>query len=129
MIEFIKANKVLTLSLLLSIGFFLRKGIQYGSIGSFVPLFIVMGLIALLACCIRIGLSSFALLVKSWAVALIAWSCSRLVISGVHLSAKPFDGSFHMTQQFGIASLVLTVAMLSIGVLIFSRSSKKSLGL
>lgn len=125
MIEFIRVNKNLSLSLLLSILFFLRKGIQYWTIGSFIPLLIIIGLIVLLAISIQIGKNSFILIVRIWAFTLIVWSIIRILISIIHITIKPFDGSFHLAQQFGGYTLIFSILMLVLGILIFRSSNKK----
>lgn len=127
MIEFIKAKKNLSFSLLLSILFFLRKGIQYSLIGSYAPLLVVVGLIALLAISLQVRKTYFVLVVRVWAIALIIWSLIRIIISIIHLTVRPFDGSFHMSQQLGAYGLILSVLMLAIGVVMFRSSNKKRL--
>jgi len=127
MINFIKANSTLSLTLLVSILFFLRKGIQYSAIGSHVPLFIIVGVISLLAISLRAGKSYFIILLKTWSVALIIWSLVRIVISTVHLTLQPFDGSNHLTQQFSIYALIISILMLVLSIAMFRSSNKKKL--
>lgn len=123
--EFIRANKNLSLFLLLSVLFFLRKGIQYSAIGSFIPLLIIIGLILLLAISIQKGKNSFILIVRIWAITLIIWSVIRILISMIHITIKPFDGSFHLAHQFSGYTLIFSILMLALGILMFRSLNKK----
>jgi len=124
MIEFFKINKKLSFTLLLSILFFLRKGIQYASIGNYIPLLIIATLMALLVISIQKRKASF-IIVKIWAIILIIWTLIRLLISMVHNIVIPFDGSFHMTQQFSGYSFIVSTLMLIIGISMFRSVNKK----
>lgn len=125
MTEFIKANKKLSLSLVLSILFFLRKGIHYSTIGNFMPLFIIIGLIVFLVISILLGKKIFILSARIWAIILIIWSLIRLLISIIHITVKPFEGSLHLAQQFSAYTLILSVLMLVLGIIMFRSLSKK----
>lgn len=126
MIEFFKTNNKLSICLLLSILFFLRKGVQYLVIGSFVPLLIIIGLIIAFALSLQKG-TFFIVLVKIWSFILIIWALVRILISTIHFTLQPFDGSFHMTQQFNTYNLVLSILMLVLGILMFRSINKKRL--
>jgi len=119
MIEKIRANKVLSFSLLVSVLFFLRKGGQYAAIGNYAPLLFVVGLVSLLIISGRLGKAYFVVAVRVWAIILVLCSVARIVISVMHLFVQPFDGSYHLTTQFNGYNLVLSVLMLVVGVLAF----------
>lgn len=125
MIEFIKRNQQLSLSLLFSILFFLRKGIQYSAIGSFVPLLLIVGLFILLVVSLKLGKNAFVWTVRIWAIILFFWSIVRIFISIVHLAVKPFEGSFHLAQQFSAYGLVFSVLMLVLAIGLFRSLKKK----
>ena len=125
MIEFFRLNKNLSLSLLLSILFFLRKGIQYSIIGSYIPLLIIISLIILLGITIQTKRKPFIFIVRIWAIILVIWALIRLLISIIHITIQPFDGSFHLAQQFNIYSLSLSIVMLVLGIVMFRSLNKK----
>lgn len=125
MIEFFRANKNLSFTLLVSTLFFLRKGIQYLAIGSYIPLLIIISLIVLLAISVQKRKSFFCFIVKIWATILIIWSVIRLLISIIHITIKPFDGSFHLAQQFNGYNLIVSVLMLVVGIYMFRSLNKK----
>ena len=125
MIKFIRVNKNLSLTLLLSIVFFLRKGIQYSVIGSIIPLVIIIGFIILLMISVQKKKATFILIARIWAIILVIWSAIRFLISIIHLTIKPFDNSFHMTHQFSRYSIILSILMLTLGVLILRGLNKK----
>jgi len=125
MIDFLKLNKTLSLTLLVSILFFLKKGIAYAVIGSFVPLWVITSIIVLLALSIQKRKKFFIIILRTWAIVLIIWAITRTLISIIHLTIKPFDGSYHTTQQLGSNSLFLSIVMMVLGILMFRNSNKK----
>lgn len=127
MIDFIKMHKQLSIVLLLSIFFFLRKGVQYATIGSYAPLLIVIGLMLLLSASAVIGSAAFRFTVRMWAILLLIWSMARISISAIHLSVRPFDDSWHMTHQFSFYELIFSFLILILGVIVFRNSNRTRL--
>jgi len=108
-------NKQITWVLLgMSIVFFLRKGIQYASLGSYVPLGFVLVFLLLLG----LGLSSkpiiFMITARVWGILLIIWASVRLFFSVMTIFFKSLD-EYHITQQFALPSLLLSIGILLIG--------------
>lgn len=124
MIEYITSNKNLAVSLLLSALFFLGKGIQYAVIGSFIPLVIIISFLVLLALSLRERKKGDTLILRVWAILLIIWSILRIVISIIHNTIRPFDGSLHLTQQFSITTMILSILMLILGTFMFRSLNK-----
>ena len=118
MINLLKHNRLLTVALLLSLLFFIRKGVQYFIIGSNIPLLIIVGLIAVLLIGAQRSIKSTVYIMRIWAVLIILWSLARIFISGVHLTVFPFDEAFHLSNQFGLNGIVLSGVMLTIGIII-----------
>jgi len=108
MINLLKHNRLLTVALLLSLLFFIRKGVQYFIIGSNIPLLIIVGLIAVLLIGAQRSIKSTVYIMRIWAVLIILWSLARIFISGVHLTVFPFDEAFHLSNQFGLNGIVLS---------------------
>ena len=125
MINFLRANKNLSLAFFPSILFFLNKGIQYFLIGSYTPLLIIISIIVLLAISMKTGKKVFFVIIRIWAITLVVWSAVRILISVIHITIKPFEGSFHLANQFSSHSLVLSIVMLALGILMFRSSNKK----
>ncbi|MEL7124008.1 MAG: hypothetical protein AAFO07_31510, partial [Bacteroidota bacterium] len=91
MIEAIRNNKYLFVPLILSLLFFLRKGIQYAIIGSYIPLLISVLVLLPMSLTIWNRKKLFLLLSKVWAIIIILWSIVRLFISVVNFATNTFD--------------------------------------
>jgi len=127
MIDFLKANSKLSLYLSVTLLFFIRKGIQYFMIGSYFPLLIIVSLIILLAVSLKVKVIVFVFFVRIWSIILIVWALIRILISIVNNTIKPFDGSWHLAQQFNIYSLLLSIVILWISVMMYRSLNKKRL--
>lgn len=101
--------------LILSLLFFWRKALQYISLGSYVPLLLVL----IFSVCIiytRVkGKNSFYRWVFSWFVLVAIWSCMRLFFSCMNYFFKTLK-EFHLNDQFGIRGVLLSVVMLGVVV-------------
>ncbi|MEM8900210.1 MAG: hypothetical protein AAGC85_18995 [Bacteroidota bacterium] len=113
----IRNNPFLFIPLILSLLFFLRKGVQYAMIGSYVPLVVIILPSVLMALTILQKRKTFLLLSKAWAIILIIWSVGRLFIASVNLAIPTFD-EYHLNNQLGGFGFILSILMLSLGILI-----------
>ncbi|MEO1516953.1 MAG: hypothetical protein AAFV95_18160 [Bacteroidota bacterium] len=120
----IQNNAFFLVPLVLSLLFFLRKGIQYAMMNRYLPLCILVVLLLLLLLGIQRSERAFFRLSKIWAILLIFWSIARLFISIVSQVTNTFD-EYHLNHQFGLYGVGLSMGMLVIGVMIF-RNAKKT---
>ena len=77
MTDLIKKHKLLFIPLFLSILFFLRKGMQYAFIGSYLPMVVIGTVSVLLAWGLNKRKKSFLLFTKIWALLLLVWSAHQ----------------------------------------------------
>lgn len=122
MIDTIKSNKYFFFPLGLSLLFFLRKGIQYAILESYIPLLVIVTALLLLSVAIALNKQVFLLLSRIWAVLIIGWSVIRLFVSVVSNATSTFD-EYHLSNQFGIGGILLSILMLTVGILI-NRNAK-----
>lgn len=108
--------KQTTLVLLgLSLLFFLRKGIQYAVLGSYVPLGFALLFTLLLGFSLSGSPRIFHISARIWGMLLITWAVIRLFFSVVTIAVKPLK-EYHLTQQFGVAGILLSVGVLIMGI-------------
>lgn len=124
MIEAIKRNRFLFIPLIISLLFFLRKGIQFAWLGSYVPLgFLALFLIPLVA---TVGSNErlFLRISKIWALVIMVWGIVRIFISVVNYAFPTFD-EYHLSSQLGLYGMGLSVLMLGVGIMIMRYGKRK----
>jgi len=99
----------------LSLLFFLRKGVQYALLGSYVPLGFALLFTLLLGFSLNGSPRLFHISARLWGMLLITWAVIRLFFSVVSIAVKPLK-EYHLTQQFGVAGMVLSVGVLIMGI-------------
>lgn len=108
--EYPRYGFILGISLL----FFLYKGVSYALIGSYLPLLVFLGVLALWF----FGLSASALaarrVARLWAFVLILWASVRLLLAGVNQFLKPIPEG-HVDAQLGLTGTLLSLAVLFCG--------------
>lgn len=114
-------HKRVLIPFLISILFFIRKGIQYAFLNNHLILYSLLSILVLLIVSNRINQSLFRIILRCWFLIIIIWSLIRIAISIVHMTYMPFDISWHLTQQFGIWGLSLSMIMLFIGIIGFTN--------
>jgi hypothetical protein len=108
--------KQTTLALLgMSLLFFLRKGIQYAVLGSYLPLGFALLFALLLGFSFRGKSRIFYLSARTWGLLLIAWAVIRLFFSVMAFAVKPLN-EYHLSQQFGVAGILLSISVLAVGI-------------
>ncbi|MEM8507890.1 MAG: hypothetical protein AAF717_08670 [Bacteroidota bacterium] len=115
MINAIRSNSFLFIPLLLSLLFFLRKGIQYAILGSYIPLLVIALFVVLMSITIRANATLFLYLSRIWAGVLIVWSLIRIGIAVVNYATTTFD-EYHLSNQFGMSGILISALMLAIGI-------------
>ncbi|EAR15040.1 MULTISPECIES: hypothetical protein [Robiginitalea] len=109
--EYPRYGLVLANSLL----FFLYKGVSYALIGSYIPLLVFLGVLALW----YYGLSASGLgarrVARFWAFVLILWASVRLLLAGVNQFMKPVPEG-HVAAQLGLGGTLLSLAVLFCGI-------------
>ena len=124
MIKVIRSNQWLFFPLFLSFLFFLRKGIQYAFLESYIPLVFIAVPLVFLAVSLGINKRFFFIIARIWGILIIGWSVLRLFIAITNYLFPTFD-EYHLSSQFGILGSLLSVFILSLGVLIFRYARTK----
>jgi hypothetical protein len=99
----------------LSLLFFLRKGVQYAVLGSYLPLAFALLFTLVLGLSLSGSPRIFHLSARIWGILLIAWAVIRLFFSVLTIIIKPLK-EYHLTQQFGVAGMVLSIGVLLVGI-------------
>lgn len=126
MTDLIKKHKLLFIPLFLSILLFLRKGMQYAFIGSYLPMGVIGTVSILLAWGLNKRKKSFLLFTKVWALLLLVWSAIRICFSVIQLSVKPLR-NYHIAQHFGYYGLLFSILILIVGILILRNARSKQI--
>lgn len=124
MIKAVRNNKLLFIPLIFSLLFFLRKGIQYAMINSYIPLLIIGWVLFSLSMAIRLNKNIFLHISRVWAITIMVWSIVRILISVVNYATNTFD-EYHLSNQFGIYGISLSIVMFTIGMMIMMNSKAK----
>jgi len=111
--------------ILVSLLFFLRKGVQYALIGSYVPLLIVALMASIVLLTFFYGVKFFKVFARIWAVLIICWAMTRILFATVDMTIKPFL-EYHLTQQFNPSSLLISIVMFILSVYIIKGTKRKS---
>lgn len=101
--------------LLLTLGFFLYKGILYASIGSFIPLAFILVMLAAFIYGYKKSLNAFKRVLTLWAVLILLWASARLLLIIVNSFITEIPQA-HVSSQFGFAGTVLSLFMLFAGL-------------
>lgn len=126
MIKIMKEIKWLFIPLILSLLYFIKKGILYAFIGSYVPFFLVAIFLSLILISIKYNRKIFFIVLRLWSILIIIWSSVRILLFIMNYFTNTFD-EYHLTNQFGIKSISISLIMLLFGVMIIRRSNGKRL--
>lgn len=121
MIQVLMSNKLLYASLFFSFLFFIRKAVQYSLIGSYLPLIVVAVFLLPIIMSIKSSSKLFIRASRLWAILIIVWSILRIFISIMNNLTNTFD-EYHLTHQFGIFGVVLSLIMLLLGIMIIKHT-------
>lgn len=128
MIKGIQKNIFLFIPLILSLVYFIRKGIQYALMERFGPLVFVGIFIVLFLLSIKTRRKMFAVVSRIWAVIIIVWSIARIFIAIINYFTNTFD-EYHLNNQFGNGGMIVSIIMLLLGIMIFKYAHKKRMKL
>ena len=115
----LKRHWIYTVVLLLTLGYFFYKGVWYWILGSWLPLVIILILLALLVFSAIRSEKAFRKSIILWATLMILWAFVRLVFSVADTFIKPIPES-HIHEQLGIQDNVLSLIFLISGIYLLS---------
>ena len=115
-------NRVLMISLIGSMLFFLAKGIQYSFLDRHIPLMVLAAFLLPLLISLRHQGRPMIWACRAWAIYLILWSVVRLFISAVSNITQTFD-EYHLIHQLGFSGVLLSLLMMTLGIMIW-RSTR-----
>jgi len=120
LLTIINQDRLLGLSLGLSLIFFIYKGVLYALIGSFVPLLVILIIIGLILFSLKKSPRALIRSIGLWSALIILWSTIRLLLTIVNLFVKPVPEG-HIDGQLGPMSILLSVAFLFAGIYIWKN--------
>jgi len=123
-IKTIRKNRLFSLSLSITMIFFICKGILYAWIGSFVPLLIILSILSLILFSLKRSNKAFQRSIGLWSLLIIFWSTLRLLLSAINEFVKPIPEG-HIDGQLGPMSILLSIAFLLAGIYIWKNRKSK----
>ena len=121
----LEIEKSILFPLVFSLVFFVRKGIQYALIGSFVPLVAISLVLAALSyTCLNSRSRAFRLTLKIWSSLLIMWSIIRLFLATYNTFIDRLS-EHHLNQQFGFSGTVVSLLIMIMAIYILTQIRKK----
>lgn len=121
-------NAKVILPLVVLAAFFLRKGIQYAVLGSYLPGLIILCFLAPIIVSYVSQKRNFVLWTKILAYAIISWGALRVMFAVVNRTVKPLK-EYHLHVQFGMGGLIISLLMISVAVyLLIQLKTKKTAG-
>lgn len=125
----IPVPKKLWIPLMISLLFFMRKGLQYIVIGSYVPMLLIAIIILLMVLSLqKNSIKSFRMIVKIWGILLIIWATVRILLTVINFSMKPLS-EYHINYQLGVGGSILSCIGLWIGIHLLINIKKKKFNL
>lgn len=116
-------DRLFSLSLSLTLIFFIYKGVLYALIGSFVPLLIILTILALILFSLKKSPKAYKRSVGLWSALIILWSTVRLLLSATNEFIKPIPEG-HIDGQLGLLSVLLSITFLCAGIYMWSNRNK-----
>ncbi len=111
----LKQHWFYTAVLLCTLGFFFVKGVWYVLLGSWLPILIILLLMALLVFSAIRSEKAFRKSIIMWSTLMILWAFVRLLLSVADNFIKPIPES-HIHEQLGIQDNVLSLIFLISGI-------------
>ena len=116
-IKNIQAHKSFVIPLVVTLMFFIVKGIQYAVIGSYVPIAFILVIAFVLYISYKTSAKAFRRMLRFWVFLIILWSVARLFF-WVYLEIDTKLTESHLREQFGVFQNILTLGMLVSGILL-----------
>jgi hypothetical protein len=103
--------------------FFLYKGFGYLIIRSYIPLILLLAIVVLFIWGAGNSKKTFKKVINIWAILLIIWSSSRILLSLINQFVKQVPQS-HISEQLGTSDFILSLLFLS-GAIYLLRYKKR----
>lgn len=116
-------HRLFSLSLGLTLIFFIYKGVLYALIGSFVPLLIILTILTLILFSLKKSARAFKKSIGLWSSLIIIWSTVRLLLSATNEFVKPIPEG-HIDGQLGLLSVLLSITFLCAGIYMWRNKNK-----
>ncbi len=105
--------------------FFLYKGILYATIGSYVPLALILVILILLMLGLNRSFKAFRQMIGLWSVLIIIWASVRLLLSIMNQFVKPIPEA-HVDAQLGLSGVFLSLLFLINGIFLWKHKKRLS---
>lgn len=113
--KMLNQDQLFSLCLILTMIFFIYKGVLYALIGSYVPFLFIFTILGLMSFTFNKSSKVFRKIVGLWSVLIILWSAIRLLLSMVNQFVKPIPEG-HVDGQLGLISTLLSMIFLCAGI-------------
>ncbi len=114
----LKENKSYFFYLFLTFGFFLKKGIEYAALNSYIPFIIIACICILFYFCLQ-SAATFNRFILFWSILLILWASTRILLSLMHHFINPLSES-HVHYQLGIDGILLSITVWVVAAYLWS---------
>ena len=107
-------NKILYLLTGISMSFFLIKGIDYLTLGSYLPIIVFSGYFLLIVYALQIKPGILLFTIRFWAITLLIWGGVRLLLGVLVLFTEEINEN-HLREQFDFWGIFITLLAIIIG--------------
>jgi len=122
-VSILKKHIIYSTYLSFTLLFFLYKGFDYLIIRSYTPLILITAIVVLFIWGAGNSKIKFRKIINLWAILLIIWSSSRILLSLMNQFVKQVPQS-HISEQLGTSDFMLSLLFLS-GAIYLLRNKKR----
>lgn len=117
----ISPSKIVYTLVVVSLCYFLVKGIQYLIIGSYVPMLFILFALGLLIWSYNKSGKTHRKALRFWAIVILLWASVRILLWGYLQIDTKFTES-HLREQFSLFQNAISIIMLVIGIQILKKT-------
>lgn len=103
---------------------FAKKGIEYAILGSFIPLILSIVFIAIV-CLMKKSRKKTNMVLKLWAILLLVWSFSRIIIGLADTFLKELTEN-QIQQNMGIFGYIISILFIYIGTFLLNKNNRNN---
>ncbi len=124
--DFIARNRLLIALLMLSVLFFIVKGVRYAIIESYVPIIFIASFILLFIIAFKNGYKSLRRMLRVWGVFLLIWA-GAVVFVEVAFTLTPSMTEAHIREQFNLLQNLYVALFLFTGIYLLKQAKHISI--
>ncbi len=119
--DFMARNRLLIALLMLSVLFFLVKGVRYAIIESYVPIIFISIFIVLFIIAFKNGYKSLRRMLRVWGIFLLIWTGAVIFVE-VAFTLTPSMTEAHIREQFNLLQNLYVALFLFTGIYLLKRA-------